>query len=312
MVAPSGHLGPFFKTISEIRSDRQRERKEKSRATVRTPAYIAQLRSQSKLRFKILKKRFKTGRANALSVYSIVSSKLSPEQKRFVEKLITWPHRDADQCDRCSDEYRGMCIAISKQSPKTYISLSRCLSLPTRRQLFRIATRSHLRLNTGCDKYMFDNLRKTVLATLNANERFAFLAWHQMPISEFLEYSQGLDCIEGFVDLGPLGRKKENANHALIFMLHGLVKSFKQPLCFFFTGTSALSSSEWAGLVTLVIKKVSQTGKICACAQLYLINIMHTQESRLWAHCPTKATCIWPPYSISSEKRTRKKTPTPV
>lgn len=231
-------------------------------STTRTPAYIAQSRCDSKSRLSILKRRFKASRINALSVFAKVSSKLSPDQIRFVEKQIKCLNRTKEQCDRYSDTYRATCLAISKQSPKTYRLLSHCLSLPSKKVLRRIATRSHLRLDTGCDKYMFETLRKTI-STLNANDRFAFLVWHQMPLSVFIEYSEGLGTIEGYVDLGPLGRRSDHATHALIFMLHGLVKPFKQPLGFFFTGTSALTASEWTRLITLVIKKVFETGKIC-------------------------------------------------
>jgi hypothetical protein len=55
----------------------------------------------------------------------------------------------------------------------------------------------------------------------------------EMSIRENLHFSQKFGCIEGFEDLGSHGRKRFVANHALVFMLHGLHKKWKQPVAYY-------------------------------------------------------------------------------
>jgi hypothetical protein len=56
-----------------------------------------------------------------------------------------------------------------------------------------------------------------------------------MSIREHLHFNQKIDCIEGFEDLGRHGRASNIANHALVFMLHGLHKRWKQPVAYYLT-----------------------------------------------------------------------------
>jgi hypothetical protein len=55
----------------------------------------------------------------------------------------------------------------------------------------------------------------------------------KMSIRENLHFNQKFDCIEGFEDLGSHSRTSNIANHALVFMLHGLHKKWKQPVAYY-------------------------------------------------------------------------------
>jgi len=54
----------------------------------------------------------------------------------------------------------------------------------------------------------------------------------EMSIREHLHFNQKIDCIEGFEDLGRHGRTSNIANHALVVMLHGLHRRWKQPIAY--------------------------------------------------------------------------------
>ncbi|KAH1028787.1 hypothetical protein HUJ05_002118 [Dendroctonus ponderosae] len=81
-----------------------------------------------------------------------------------------------------------------------------------------------------------------------------------------LTFDKSRDMIIGYVDLGHLGRVNKSANHALIFMVYGLHKNWKQPAAVFFTrGTveskplqslvkDIIIALEAAGLVVLATK----------------------------------------------------------
>jgi hypothetical protein len=57
----------------------------------------------------------------------------------------------------------------------------------------------------------------------------------EMPIRENLHFNQTFDCIEGFEDLESQGRTCNIANHALVFMVRGLRRKWKQPVAYYFS-----------------------------------------------------------------------------
>jgi hypothetical protein len=55
----------------------------------------------------------------------------------------------------------------------------------------------------------------------------------EMSTRENLHFNQKFGCIEGFEDLGSHGSSRYVAIHALVFMLRGLHKNWKQPVVIF-------------------------------------------------------------------------------
>lgn len=66
-------------------------------------------------------------------------------------------------------------------------------------------------------------------------ERKFIMTFDEMTIKEYVEYNKKLDCIEGFEDLGPLGRAAKRATHALVFSIRGIYGNWKVPISFFFS-----------------------------------------------------------------------------
>jgi hypothetical protein len=56
----------------------------------------------------------------------------------------------------------------------------------------------------------------------------------EMSVRENLCFNQKFDCIEGFEDFGSQGRTCNIANHALVFMIRGLCRKWKQPVAYYF------------------------------------------------------------------------------
>lgn len=96
-----------------------------------------------------------------------------------------------------------MSLAIYKQSPKAYRFLSQIFSLPSK-QTLNIHV-SHIRFRTGINDMLFLNIKKLV-SNLNLYEKTAFITWDEMSLTTFLEYNLFLDEIDGFVDIGPVGK----------------------------------------------------------------------------------------------------------
>ena len=71
--------------------------------------------------------------------------------------------------------------------------------------------------------------------TMSDKDRMCCLMFDEMSIRQHLHFCQKIDCIEGFENLGIHGRTSNIANHALVFMLHGLRRSWKQPVAYYLT-----------------------------------------------------------------------------
>ena len=70
-------------------------------------------------------------------------------------------------------------------------------------------------------------------STDNDGYNVCCLMFDEMSIRENLHFNQKFGCIHGFEDLGGHGGTSNIANHALVFMLHGLCKRWKQPVAYY-------------------------------------------------------------------------------
>lgn len=70
------------------------------------------------------------------------------------------------------------------------------------------------------------------IETMDKTERQCILMWDEISIKQLLEFNSKADLVEGFQDLGELGRKDEFANFALVFMLRGVTHAWKQPIAY--------------------------------------------------------------------------------
>jgi len=76
------------------------------------------------------------------------------------------------------------------------------------------------------------NYKEEVLV-VSDKDHVCCLMFDKMSIRQHLHLNQKFDCIEGFEDLGSHGRTSNIANHALVFMLHGLHKRWTQPVAYY-------------------------------------------------------------------------------
>lgn len=73
-----------------------------------------------------------------------------------------------------------------------------------------------------------------------------------------LQYDHNNSFIHGFEDDGT-SRTQQFADHALVFMIRGITKKFKQPICYTFC-KSTTKSHDFANKIRNVIKAVDSTG----------------------------------------------------
>ena len=57
--------------------------------------------------------------------------------------------------------------------------------------------------------------------------------WWDDIIKKSLVYNAEKDIVEGYEDFGTMGRTKYVANHAIAFVVRGLISKWKQPVGYF-------------------------------------------------------------------------------
>jgi len=131
---------------------------------------------------------------------------------------------------RWNFEEKILALSLLKRSPKSYTLLHTLFPLPSGRTLQSLLNTVQFR--TGINTHVFDALRHSV-QKMSEKDRYCCLLFDEMSIRENFRFNQKLNCIEGFEDLGSQGRTCNMANHALLFMVRGLHRKWKQPVAYY-------------------------------------------------------------------------------
>lgn len=149
-----------------------------------------------------------------------------------------------------------LALSIHKQSGKGYRFLSKIFSLPSRKTLNSLLKK--IPLNCGINKAIFNHLKSKV-SRMSTVDKLCVLMFDEVSLEAGLAYNQQYDCIDGCVDFGEGNRKPHFADHAIVFMLKGIARKWKMPICFAFcegtTPTLILKN-----LIKAVITEVKSIG----------------------------------------------------
>lgn len=135
---------------------------------------------------------------------------------------------------RYNIEEKVMALVLYKKSPACYRLLRRMFTLPCQSSLNNLLNR--VPLKTGINMHIFATLRN-ISRNQTDMDNICILSFDEMSIRRHLDYDPKLDQIQGFEDHGSHGRNNKKANKALVFMLAGIRKKWKQPISFYFSHT---------------------------------------------------------------------------
>jgi hypothetical protein len=127
-------------------------------------------------------------------------------------------------------EEKILALSLLKRSRKCYKLLQTLFPLPSGRTLQSLL--NTVRFRTGINPHVFDALRLSV-QKMSEKDRYCCLLFDEMSIRENVRFNQKFDCIEGFEDPGSKGRESYIANHALVFMVRGVHRKWKQPVAYY-------------------------------------------------------------------------------
>ncbi|XP_063221714.1 transposable element P transposase isoform X2 [Bacillus rossius redtenbacheri] len=147
-------------------------------------------------------------------------------------------------------------LSVLKQSPKGYKLLSKYFSLPSKRLLNNLLQK--LDFKPGINMRVMAHLKETV-TKLNQKDRYCCLMFDEMSLHPNIQYGESVDRIEGFQDLGNGKQKPTFADHALVFMVRGIRRRWKQPVAYMFTN-STFKAPQLVQCIKNVISTLQETG----------------------------------------------------
>ncbi|PNF15446.1 hypothetical protein B7P43_G18115, partial [Cryptotermes secundus] len=174
-------------------------------------------------------------------------------------QLLGTAGRDLKEGGGISKRKCWLCLSLSivpnPVSFSTHYSI-----LPSRQSLQSVLNTVPFR--TGVNAHVFHALEQS-LHKMSGRDRYCCLMFDEISIRENLHFDQQFDCIEGFEDCGSQGRSCSIANHALLFMIRGLGRKWKQPVAYYFTRGSTKAE--------MIVQYLKEVLDICQNAGLKVV-----------------------------------------
>ncbi|KAB0803465.1 hypothetical protein PPYR_00435 [Photinus pyralis] len=126
---------------------------------------------------------------------------------------------------------KKMALSLYYKSPATYKYMRRQkVILPSPSTISRWL--NAIEYKPGHNKKLFKTIALKCNA-MSAKIKECVLAFDEMALKQCLEYNTKEDVIQGYEDLGELGRQPVFAKQALVFIIRGLYSSWKLPLSYY-------------------------------------------------------------------------------
>ncbi|KAL0881407.1 hypothetical protein ABMA27_001275 [Loxostege sticticalis] len=156
---------------------------------------------------------------------------------------------------RYTKEEKVMALSLYKQGPRAYRWWKKHVVLPSPLTLSRMVTRASIR--PGINENIFRQLKKRVSKMTNT-EKLCILLFDEMALSPHFDYIRRNDEISGFVNNGKT-KKLQIADHALVFMIRGIQKNYKQPIAYSFCSATT-PTTDLVFQIKSIIKKLNSVG----------------------------------------------------
>lgn len=125
---------------------------------------------------------------------------------------------------RFNAEEKIMALALLKQGPRAYRWMRKFFVLPSPLTLSRMITTAAIKPGLNCN--LFKQL-KSVADRMSPHKKLCVLMFDEVALTPHFDYNRRVDAISGFVNNGTTS-KKQIADHALVFMMRGIQKNYKQ------------------------------------------------------------------------------------
>ena len=157
---------------------------------------------------------------------------------------------------RYSEHEEARALALYFQGPRAYRFLQKRYVLPHPRTLRR--KMEVIQMRPGFHDAVLAHM-KGKFAEASEKDKLCVISFDEIHLKPRLAYQRGDDVIEGYADHGSLGRANAPADHALVMMVRGITKRWKQPVGFFLSAGTTKASVQ-KRLLTQCIQEVSAAG----------------------------------------------------
>lgn len=181
-------------------------------------------------------------------------SKFSPAANIFTMLQFRESGKHKLGCRFNKDE-KVMALSLYKQGPIAYRWLRKFFVLPSPLTLTRMISRASL--HPGINENLFEELEKKV-KKMKESEKLCILLFDEVALTPHFDYNRRTDHVSGFVNNGTTVNDKI-ADHALVFMVRGVQKNYKQPVSYTFCA-STTPAFELASQIKTLIRKLHAIG----------------------------------------------------
>ena len=159
-----------------------------------------------------------------------LSSSLNVDSSRFLTSIVR-NNKHEPKGRRWSYKEEVLAVSILKCSPRSYTFLRSVFPLTSRRTLQSLL--NTVQFGTGINALVFSVLKDNV-QTMSDKDRMCCLIFDEMSESICISIRR----LTGFEDLGRHGRISNIADHALVFIVRGLRRRWKEPVAYYLTRRS--------------------------------------------------------------------------
>ena len=189
----------------------------------------------------------------------VASAETDPHLSHSIKQFIRFQLRNASRVPhgrRFSEPEYMQALAMYFQGPRGYRHLRKQFILPSPRVLRK--KMQDIRLHPGFHDAVLAILQDK-LKGADERDKLCLVTFDEMAIKKKFTYLRGEDRIEGHEDFGQAGASAEPADHALVLMVRGLSKKWKQCLGYFLSSGTTRGSTQ-KDLILEAIRKLRGIG----------------------------------------------------
>jgi len=190
-----------------------------------------------------------------IQAYGKSMSRLNQSTQNFIQSQIRMqPQKPRGR--RFTIEDKVFALSLYKQSGKAYRVLAKTFALSSRKSILDILKK--IPFEAGINNHIFEHL-KLAVKKLKKLDRYCSIVFDEIALSASLQYTDRHAKVIGFKDLGGSHRFSDFADKALVFMIRGSRKKYKQPIAFYLTN-GTMDSTNLSIIIKNIIKAVQSTG----------------------------------------------------
>ncbi|KAL0859098.1 hypothetical protein ABMA27_010940 [Loxostege sticticalis] len=129
---------------------------------------------------------------------------------------------------RYSTQEKILALVLLKGSPKNYSMLQKIFILPSRRTLNSFT--QTVKFRPGLNEHLLRQLTSQI-STWDDRKKLCSVVFDEVSLTPHLSFVESEDRVDGFVDFGE--PQKKLCDHALVFMVRGIVGSWRQPFAYY-------------------------------------------------------------------------------